>query len=105
MSTSVILETGQGKRSPVTIRQIEYFVAAVECGSFTAAAEEKDITVQGLSQAVADLEREIGARLLVRGKEGTSPTPFGRECYSRAKILLRQFRDFDALIHARRRLS
>ncbi len=91
------------KRRPLTIKQVEYFVAAVECGSLTAAAEEKDITVQGISQAVADLEREIGTLLLERGRQGTAPTAFGFECYARAKSLLLHFNEFDMFLRSQKR--
>lgn len=91
------------RRHPLTIKQVEYFVAAVECGSLTAAAEEKDITVQGMSQAIADIEREIGTFLLERGRQGTAPTAFGFECYVRAKSLLLHFSEFEAFLRSQKR--
>ncbi|WP_180326542.1 LysR family transcriptional regulator [Raoultibacter phocaeensis] len=83
-------------QKPLTIRQIEYFVTVVELGSLTAAAEKNDITVQGISQAMADLERETGVRLLTRCKAGSTPTALGAEFYAKAKELLVHYAELDS---------
>ena len=46
--------------SIVEIRQLEYFVAAIRCGSYTKAADNLHITRQALSKAVKNLENELG---------------------------------------------
>ena len=79
------------------MRQIAYFASAVELGSMTAAAEVHDITVQGLSQALADVENEVGAVLLDRGKKGVSPTPLGEELYALAAEILGRYVEFEEL--------
>ena len=86
---------------PLTMKQIGYFVSAVELGSMTAAAEVHGITVQGLSQALADVEDEVGAVLLERGKKGVSPTPFGEELYALADELLYRFDEFESFARSR----
>lgn len=50
----------------MTLRQIEYFVAVAECGSFSRAAQKLNMSQPGLSQQVQQLERELGARLIER---------------------------------------
>ena len=87
-------------RESLRVRQIEHFVAAVEFGSLSGAAEAAGISVQGMSQSIAGLEEEVGAQLLERGRLGTSPTAFGWECYDRAKDLLAEFDDFDSFVRS-----
>ena len=41
-------------------RQMRYFVAVVECGSFTEAAEQCYISQSAISQQIQSLERELG---------------------------------------------
>ena len=44
--------------------RVAAFVAAVESGSFSAAARKLKVTPSGVSRAVNRLEAEIGVRLL-----------------------------------------
>lgn len=88
------------EQRPLTIRQIEYFVTVVELGSLTAAAAKNEITVQGISQSMADLERETGVRLLTRCKAGSSPTALGAEFYAKAKELLVHYAELDSFAHS-----
>lgn len=48
---------------------VRYFLAVAESGSFTAAAERCHVTQPTLSAGIARLEHEVGARLLVRGRQ------------------------------------
>ncbi|WP_329140367.1 helix-turn-helix domain-containing protein [Streptomyces sp. NBC_01476] len=50
----------------VTLRQPEYFVAIVEQGSFSRAAELLHVTQPGLSHQFQALERALGVRLIGR---------------------------------------
>ena len=63
------------------------FLAAVEAGSFSRAAELLNYTPSGVSQLVTALEKEVGFPLLRRNKKGVSPTENG-------KRLLPAVRDF-----------
>jgi DNA-binding transcriptional LysR family regulator len=51
----------------ITLRQIGYFIKLAEKGSFTAAADALGITQPALSIAVSQLEKALGAELIVRG--------------------------------------
>lgn len=58
----------------VTLTQLKAFLAALEFGSFTAAAVELDTTQASVSELVARLERELEVRLFIRGSRRLTPT-------------------------------
>jgi len=58
----------------MTLAQLKAFLAAMERGSFTSAAVELDTTQASVSELVARLERELGARLFTRGARRLVPT-------------------------------
>src|SRR3954452_9070895 len=65
------------------LRQLEYFVAVVEEGSFTRAASRVLVAQSGVSAQVRQLERELGVQLLERGpvrptEAGAAVLPFAR---------------------------
>ncbi|WP_430646794.1 LysR family transcriptional regulator [Agromyces sp. GXS1127] len=59
------------------LRHLRWFTAVVEAGSLSAAAREGHITQPALSMMIAQLERDLGARLLERGRDGVRTTPAG----------------------------
>ncbi|WP_019956064.1 hydrogen peroxide-inducible genes activator [Yoonia vestfoldensis] len=71
-----------------SLRQLEYFVALVETGSFKAAAEHCRISQPSLSVQLATLEKRLGQRLVERGRAGVIPTLAGREVYDSARAIL-----------------
>jgi len=79
-------------------RQLRYFVAIVENGSFTRAAEALFIAQPSLSQQIALLEDELHVRLLIRGGRGISLTPSGTVFYSQANVLLKQLSTMRELV-------
>src|SRR5688500_18287806 len=80
------------------LRRLTYFVAVVETGSFTAAAERLGITKAVVSQQVARLEREFQTSLLVRTTRKVQPTETGQAFYLRCATILREAEDaFDEL--------
>ena len=58
-------------------RRLLTFRAVARAGSFSAAARELSLTQPAVSQQVAALERELGARLLHRGPGGLTLTEAG----------------------------
>ncbi|MFV1960035.1 MAG: LysR family transcriptional regulator, partial [Planctomycetota bacterium] len=54
-------------REPLSIRQLEVFVALVDQGSFTRAAQPLGLSQSTVSGHVADLERRLGTRVVERG--------------------------------------
>ncbi len=70
------------------LRSLRYYLAAVETGSITAAAEHCYVAQPSISLAIGKLEEELGIILLERGKKGVAPTAAGRELYLKAQRLL-----------------
>ena len=61
------------------LRHLRYFVAVVEAGSLTEAAEKRLHTSQpSLSRQIRDLEYEVGFELLTRSASGVVMTAAGR---------------------------
>ena len=58
-------------------RDLRVFVCVVDERSFSAAGRRLHVAQSGISDAIARLEREFGARLLERGRNGSSPTAQG----------------------------
>lgn len=59
----------------LNLKQLEAFVAVVESGSFTAAAERLFLAQSTVSGHVAALEKDLGVALLLRtGPGGRSPS-------------------------------
>ncbi len=63
---------------PLSIRQLEVFVALVEQGSFTKAARHLELSQSTVSGHMADLERRLGIRLVERDRNGVHTTAGGR---------------------------
>ncbi|HEY0717193.1 MAG TPA: LysR family transcriptional regulator [Streptosporangiaceae bacterium] len=81
-------------------RQLEYVVAIVETGSFTAAAERCHTTQSALSHQVARLERHLGTQLFDRTGRSVQLTTTGRSLLPVARQILRDMRDVRAEIRA-----
>lgn len=80
------------------LRRLAYFVAVVESGSFTAAADRLGITKAVVSQQVARLEQEFRTSLLVRTTRKVQTTEAGQAFYLRCAPILRDAEDaFDDL--------
>src|SRR5258707_5904723 len=72
----------------ISLRQLEYFVAVVEAGSFTRAAELLHVSQPGLSHQIQALERELGGPLLERLPRKVRLTPAGRTALPHARARL-----------------
>jgi DNA-binding transcriptional LysR family regulator len=70
------------------VAHLRVLTAVVERGSFSAAAEEIGITQSGVSQSIKQLEAVLGARLLVRGRDGVTTTDVGRAALADARAAL-----------------
>jgi len=71
------------------LRRLEYFLAVVEHGRVTVAANELHVAQPSLSQAIRALERDLGAELFVRNGRGLTPTPAGLALVGPARRVLR----------------
>ena len=63
----------------ITLTQLRSFLAVVQGGSITTAANELVVTQPSVSAAVTALSREVGERLLERDGRGIRPTAAGQE--------------------------
>ncbi len=72
------------------IQQLEYLEKIVEKGSINEAAKELFLSQPSLSNALKELEEEMGIKILRRGKAGVSLTDEGREFMIYARQILDQ---------------
>jgi LysR family hca operon transcriptional activator len=85
------------------LRHLRYFVAVVEEGSLTTAAERRLHTSQpSLSRQIRDLEDQVGVELLSRSVHGVELTAAGRAFLDHARLALGQV---DAAGEAARRAA
>ena len=71
------------------VRQLTYFLAVVEHGGFTRAAEHLIIAQPSLSQTIKGLERELGVSLFHRIGRRVVLSEAGRALVGPARIVLR----------------
>jgi DNA-binding transcriptional LysR family regulator len=74
-----------------TLRAMRVFIRTVELGSLSSAARELQTTQPTVSKLLAQLEQQLGARLLERSTRGLTPTEQGQRFYRDAKSVLEQF--------------
>ena len=70
------------------LRQLEYFVAVAEEGSFTKAAARMHIAQSGVSAQILLLERELGQRLFDRSRSPVRLTKVGTALMTHARAAL-----------------
>ena len=75
------------------LRQLRYFLAIAEHGSFSKAASSVFIAQSALSHQLAQLEAELGQPLFQRLPRGVELTPAGRAFHPHALSILRQVED------------
>lgn len=68
-------------------RKLLYLAAVVEHGSLNKAAKILDVSQPALSKAMDRLESSLGVKLLERGPNGITATPFGELLCSRARLI------------------
>jgi DNA-binding transcriptional LysR family regulator len=75
------------------MQQIRCFCAALELGSFTAAAEALRVSQPAVAEQIRKLEQALGADLFVRAGRGVLPTEAGRAFAEHAARSLRAVED------------
>ena len=73
------------------VRDLRYFVAVAEAGSFTAAAERLYVSQPALSKQVRALEKNLGRVLLCRDSRGICLTPAGAELLPRVREVIERW--------------
>jgi DNA-binding transcriptional LysR family regulator len=72
------------------LRSMEIFVAVVDAGNFTAAADNFEISPVMVGKHIAQLEATLGARLLTRTTRRQSLTEIGAQYVERCRAILAQ---------------
>ncbi|WNF00861.1 LysR substrate-binding domain-containing protein [Streptomyces luomodiensis] len=75
-----------------TLRQLAAYAAVARAASFTAAAAQLKVSQSSLSRAVADLERQLGTRLLERDTRNVELTAAGVEALRIAEQIVNAHR-------------
>ena len=80
----------------MNLAQLRALTAVVDHGGFSRAATELGISQPAVSHAVGALEREIGQRLLDRGRLAVTLTPIGRVIIEHARAATRAVEKLEA---------
>jgi DNA-binding transcriptional LysR family regulator len=84
------------------LKQLEYFHAVIETGSFYEAAERCHVSQSAISQQIKKLEEELNVQLLLRHNRTFSLTPAGEHFYKKS-VIIRS--DLEQLIRQTRRIE
>ncbi|MDN8614179.1 LysR substrate-binding domain-containing protein [Variovorax ginsengisoli] len=85
-----------------TVEELQAFVAVVDGGSITAAADQLGQTVSGISRALGRLERKLATTLLRRTTRRLELTEEGRAFLTRARAILIAIDEAEEQMAARR---
>ncbi|TCP78634.1 LysR family pca operon transcriptional activator [Pseudomonas putida] len=80
------------KPSPISLRHFKVFLAVVSSGSLVTASKLLHITLSAVSKSVKELEQELDAQLLVRGRKGIQLTQAGEAFSKHALQTMASFR-------------
>jgi DNA-binding transcriptional LysR family regulator len=80
------------------LTSIRAFTRVVQHGNFAAAARELRLSRSAVSKYVIELERELGAQLLVRTTRSASPTENGQAYYERCIAILADLEEADRAV-------
>lgn len=72
------------------IHQLQCLVTVAEKGSVRAASAELDVSPAAVSQALRELERSVGATLMIRQAQGIALTFLGRQLLTHARLIVGQ---------------
>lgn len=89
-----------GQVTNFDIRLLRVFRAVVECGGFSAAEVELNISRSAISISMADLEERVGLRLCQRGRAGFSLTDEGEQVYQASLQLMTSLENFRIQVNA-----
>ena len=71
-----------------TLRQLQYFVAACEAGTISGAAHTVSVSQSAVTDAIKDLEEDLGVTLFERHRRGLFITNRGHQFYRHAARIL-----------------
>ena len=76
-----------------TLRQLRYFVAACEARTIVGAAQTLSISQSAITDAVKELEQDLGVQLFERHRRGLTLTAKGHQLYRHANQILASVSD------------
>ncbi len=79
----------------VEIRQLELFLAVIDCNSVTKAAEKACVSPGAISMQLRSLARELHTDLFIRAGKHLAPTPAAARLAEHARVVIRQMRDIE----------
>jgi DNA-binding transcriptional LysR family regulator len=77
------------------LKALQYFLAAAQGGSLSAAARQQGVTLQAVAKLVGGLEAQLGAKLFERGSRGLKLTADGAQYAETCAPLLAQLQAAD----------
>lgn len=86
--------------SPITLKQLRYFIAIAEAGSFSAAARNAYIAQPALSRQISLLEEELGMHLLERLHDGILLTDSGQRLCDLARFVVQTVDSLKSELHS-----
>jgi DNA-binding transcriptional LysR family regulator len=84
-----------------SLRDLRYFVAAAEAGSFTDAAASLYVSQAAVSRTIAGLEKTVGEKLLRRIPRGCELTSTGQQVLPHARRVLTEADNFTEFLSTR----
>lgn len=72
----------------MNLEKVHYLLTAIECGTFSLAAEKLGMTQSGLNRQISSLETELKTTLLLRGRRGVVPAKGAEPIIARLRDLM-----------------
>ena len=88
------------REARMDVRQLKFFLAVVDYGGFSKAADQLIVAQPSLSQAIATFERELGAPLFHRVGRGVVLSDAGKALVGPARVVLRDIDEAEATMRA-----
>lgn len=82
------------------LKRMSVFAKVVECGSFTAAARQLDMSVSSISQTVSKLENDLQVKLLNRSTRSIGLTEAGKIYYQGSRRMLQEAAEVHEQLYA-----
>lgn len=89
-------------KSPATMsldpKSLKLFIAVIEAGTITAAAEREHIAAAAVSRRISELEAALGTELVRRSNKGLLPTPAGQALLGMSHRVLNELDEIRVLM-------
>lgn len=82
------------------LKRMAVFAKVVECGSFTRAANQLEMSVSSISQTISKLESELNVKLLNRSTRSIGLTEAGRIYYQGCRRMLQEAQEVHEQLYA-----